>query len=277
MATTSILLTTYNSAKYLREQLESLFAQTNQDWDLLTRDDGSTDDTIEIIKQFSERYPNRIKRIDSNGNLGVIRSFEILLSNCESDYMFFCDHDDFWLPGKVEMSLAEMKKAEAQHPRLPVCIYTDLKVVDENRKIISDSFWRFSRIDPSLLDTFDKVCAHSVATGCTMLINKAAKACSLPFCQETRMHDTWITLCVLKNNGKLVGIETPTILYRQHGDNVIGAIDENKNYIKNRLKSLTSLIDNNKKQWAMIKKLGFKNPLKYVYYKIWYFFKYRQS
>ena len=105
----AILLSTYNGSKYLREQLNSIIDQTVKDWILYVRDDGSTDETIDIIKEYVSLYPN-INYIEDIQNLGSARSFMKLLSLVEADHYMFCDQDDVWLPTKIEVSLMEMKK-----------------------------------------------------------------------------------------------------------------------------------------------------------------------
>ncbi len=265
-----ILLSTFNGEKYLRELIDSVLGQTYPDWTLWVRDDKSTDGTPAIIADYSARYPGKIRQVETQRNLGVIRSFEELLKNSTADRIFFCDQDDVWLPTKVEETLQALDAAEEQCAGIPIGVFTDLRVVDEHLQTLSESFWRYSKISPKLITTFDQLCVHTVATGCTLLINKEAKEASLPFCEETRMHDAWITLNILKNNGKLIPLEKQTVLYRQHGDNVVGAKNENESYFLSRIHNLRAVWENNQKQWRMIRKLGFNSPVKYLYNKVRY-------
>ncbi|MBR5971577.1 MAG: glycosyltransferase family 2 protein [Paludibacteraceae bacterium] len=274
MASSSILLSTYNGEKYLACQIDSILAQTDSDWTLLIRDDGSSDGTCNIINQYVQSHPDKIKQIDSNKNVGVVRSFERLLQECDTDYIFFCDQDDFWLPNKIETSKRKMMDLEGKNPQKAIGIYTDLKVVDEELQTIHPSFWEYSKIAPSLLTTFEDLCVHPAATGCTMMINRLAKECALPFCEEVRMHDSWIILSILKSGGVIDYISSPTMLYRQHRGNVIGAINENDSYLSHRIKGIKSVIKSNKAQWRMIKKLGFSSHIHYLWLKIKYHYNY---
>ena len=274
MKTVCILLSTYNGEKYLKEQLDSILAQTYTEWTLYIRDDGSNDATPAIIDSYVAKYKN-IKRVPSEGNVGVIRSFELLLSSVEADYYSFCDQDDFWLPSKLQKSMDKILEIEQKHPDVPVGVFCDAKVVDEKLKEIFLSFWKISRIKPSLLDTFERLAVHNVAAGCTMVINHAAKVCSLPFVEEVRMHDYWILLSILAKGGKLSYVDESLMLYRQHGGNVIGAHEENNGYVIKKFKVLSAVVNDNKKQLRMLSKLGFNSLPKYLYYKMWYFFKYR--
>ncbi len=269
-----ILLSTYNGEKYLKEQLNSILAQTYTEWTLYIRDDGSIDATSAIIDSYVAKYKN-IKRIPSEGNVGVVRSFEFLLKSVEADYYSFCDQDDFWLPFKLQKSMDKILEIEKKTPNVPVGVFCDAKVVDEKLKEIYPSFWKISRIKPSLLDTFERLAVHNVAAGCTMVINHAAKVCSLPFVKEVRMHDYWILLSILSKGGKLSYVDEALMLYRQHGGNVIGAHEENNGYVIKKFKALGAVLNDNKKQLRMLSKLGFNSLPQYFYYKIWYFFKYR--
>lgn len=271
---TTILLSTYNGEKYLAQQLDSILAQTDQDWSLLIRDDGSSDKTKEIIDQYVSLHPTQIKQLASDKNLGVVNSFGTLLQESDSDYFFFCDQDDVWLPNKIELTKAKMKEEEMNHPESPIAIFTDLRVVDEELQTICNSFWEYSKINPIILSTFDELCVHPAATGCTMMINKKGKECSLPFNDDVRMHDAWIILSILKNDGHINFIKDQTMLYRQHVGNVVGAINENDSYFLNRIKEIKNVIKKNQQQWKMIKRLGFSSLPKYLYLKVTYRHKY---
>ena len=98
-----ILMATHNGEEYIGQQLDSIFAQTNQDWQLLCRDDGSNDSTVSIVTQYMTRHPGRIKLLsDNKGRLGVGLNFGELLEHSNADYIMFADQDDVWLPEKID-------------------------------------------------------------------------------------------------------------------------------------------------------------------------------
>ena len=103
----AILLSTYNGMNYLEEQVSSLLAQTYTDWKLYIRDDASTDNTLALIHELAKR-DERIIVMPSGRNLGAKEGFMWMLRNVEADYYMFCDHDDVWLPRKVELTLKRM-------------------------------------------------------------------------------------------------------------------------------------------------------------------------
>lgn len=265
-----ILLSTYNGDSFLEEQINSILNQTFSDWNLLIRDDGSTDRTIEIINNFKALYPNKISNIDASFNVGVLKSFEILLNYSTSQYIMFCDQDDIWLPTKIEKTFAKMMDVESIKARLPILIHTDLKVVSENLDVLFESFWNSSRTLPELLTDKKYLSIHNGVTGCTIMINKAARDIVLPFSVKALMHDSWIALNVLNTNGVISYVDEPLILYRQHSKNVIGASKVANNFFLKKIVMLKSVILSNSKQIKMLRELGNFSLFFYFFYKIKY-------
>ncbi len=225
----AILLATYNGAKYIREQLDSLFQQSCDDFHLYIRDDGSKDDTLKIVEEYRQKFSDRITVLeDSQKHKGAAKSFMTLLQEADSDYYMFCDQDDIWLPTKVEKTLARMKEIEGT---APVLVATDLKVVDEQLSPIKDSFNADLKIDvfrkhPEL------ICVRHVVTGCTMMFNRAAKEASLPMSPRATMHDEWVALSVHFKGGIISILDETTILYRQHTSNTLGANQASKGFFE---------------------------------------------
>jgi glycosyltransferase involved in cell wall biosynthesis len=218
-----ILLATYNGEKYLNQQIDSILAQTCQDWQLLIRDDCSSDNTTGIIKNYTSKFPDKIRFIeDCKRHLGLAQNFAALLKSAQSNYIMFCDQDDVWLPNKIELTLNAMKEAEQNSPGLPLLVHTDLRLVDETLKTVAQSFWELNKISPQDDCRLKKIIYRNVVTGCTMMINKKAKDISAPIPKQARLHDWWIAVNVAKN-GRIIHIPVQTILYRQHSGNIIGA------------------------------------------------------
>ncbi len=236
----SILLSSYNGEKYLKEQLDSLFAQTYKNFEIIVRDDGSTDKTKYILNEYEKNYPNKVQIIeDGIGNLGSSKSFMKLLeysSDCE--YVMFCDQDDVWLPEKIEMSINKIKELEVEsNKNIPLLVFTDLTVVDEKLNIINKSYWNYQKLIPSITNDWKKLLSQNVITGCTIIMNKKAKEVCLPFTLEMMIHDQWIGVNVSKY-GKIGYLNEQTILYRQHGNNVEGAHNYGIKYVLNKLMKL---------------------------------------
>lgn len=219
----NIILSTYNGEKYLKEQLDSILSQSFSDFKVLVRDDGSTDNTVAILKEYEKMYPNKISLIeDDEGNLRSTRSFMKLLeysSDCE--YVMFCDQDDVWLPEKIELTLKKIIEMEEEFGDIPLLVHTDLVVVDESLRIINNSFFNFQKIDP-YRDSFNNLLMQNVITGCTVMINKDLVQKCLPIPDGVIIHDWWAGL-VASKFGKIGYLSQATIQYRQHRANVVGA------------------------------------------------------
>ena len=139
----AILISAYNGAEYISEQIDSLLAQTYQDFIVNIRVDGSTDGTSEIVDDYVQRYPEKIKRVDVGGeNIGCGQSFMWLLEHSQADYYMYCDQDDVWLPTKIEETLAKMKEHDdTGHGNLPCVVFTDAIIVDARMITLFDSLW----------------------------------------------------------------------------------------------------------------------------------------
>ena len=255
----------------MSQLLNSLLTQTWQDLQVLVRDDGSTDSTCTLLRQYAEQNEGKIRLLaDDEGNVGPKRAFELLLGASSAPYVMFCDQDDVWLPEKVSAARQAMKQAEAEHPGVPLVVATDLKVVDENLNEIAPSFWKYSHIKQALLCRKEYAMVNPVTTGCTMMLNRMAARGSLPFAAEARMHDSWVTLKTLLAGGRLVALSTPYILYRQHGGNQIGAIEMQSSYLKKKMTSLGRVWHDNAAQWRMLKAAGYGSLARYLFYKFYF-------
>ncbi len=222
MEKVDVLLATYQGAKYLEEQLKSIFTQTYSSIHLWIRDDGSSDQTFSILQRWAQTYPDKITLLPSEKRLGIIRNFSKLMEMSSAPYVMLADQDDKWLPNKVEISLAHLKAMERQYgPFLPLLVHTDLRVVDQNLQEIAPSFWRYSGINPNHT-SLNRLLTQNIITGCTMLMNRALIDAAYPISSDAIMHDWWIAL-VASCLGRIWFVDQPTLLYRQHDANDVGA------------------------------------------------------
>jgi len=222
----NILMSTYNGQQFLAEQIRSIQDQSYTDWTLFIRDDGSSDNTKEILKDF-ERQDSRIHLIDSDksDNLGVIKSFHKLVNHDRADYYYFSDQDDVWLPNKLELSLKEAQNYLAD---LPLMVYMDLKVVNQDLEIMTESMVK-SQSHHANTELVQELTENTVTGGVAMINHALAE-----MWQETDdilMHD-WYLALLASAFGNLVFIDQPGELYRQHSDNVLGARTLSKRFKK---------------------------------------------
>ncbi|OHD94819.1 MAG: hypothetical protein A2019_06325 [Sulfurimonas sp. GWF2_37_8] len=218
----TVLLSTYNGSKYLKNQLDSLIAQSYKDFEIIARDDGSSDDTLMILKSYG------IKLLESERNLGAKGSFGELLKyalrNSDTKYFMFCDQDDVWQSDKIEKTLTKMQYMENKYGDMPLLVHTDLEVVDEKLNTLAGSFWHYQNINPAQ-DRLNTLILQNIVTGCTMMINRKLAQMIEDVPVEAVMHDWWIAM-VASAFGKIGYIKEPLMLYRQHSNNDTGA----KNY-----------------------------------------------
>jgi glycosyltransferase involved in cell wall biosynthesis len=214
----TILLSTFNGVQFLPEQLASFVGQTHPDWRLLWRDDGSIDGTVDLLGRFGSLFPpGKVVRSPGSGqHRGIFDSFMALIDEAgDESAVALSDQDDIWLPGKLERALRCLDKVEPDRPAL-YC--TSLTVVDAALRPLGGSLKL--RYNPG----FPGALLQNVASGCTMVLNRAAvRAVQAAIRPEYRVHDWWIYLLVTAIGGEILFDDTPTILYRQHGSNSIGA------------------------------------------------------
>lgn len=239
----AILLASYNGEKYIAEQIESLLKQTETGWELFVHDDGSTDNTLEILRRYEARHPDRIHILDGPPCGGAKDNFLRMLRDVRAPYVMFCDQDDIWLPEKVELTLREMKRLEAKHGAdKPLLVFTDLCVTDERLHPIAARLSAYQKLDPWRTKV-KNLMIQNVITGCTVMINRAlAKLATKP--DSTAgiiMHDWWCAL-IAAAFGAVSYVDRALVLYRQHGGNSVGAKNLNSlRYLTARIRRPTDI------------------------------------
>ena len=223
MDNVSIVMTTYNGEKYLEEQINSILSSTYKDFELYIVDDGSQDNTMEILNSFKDKYPDKLHICKNETNLGVTLNFLNAISKTTSEYVMLCDQDDVWKPDKIARTLRRVKQMEVQFEKeLPIAVFTDAYIVDEDLNIVHESFFRSGRLNPRLID-LPHLLMENKLIGCTVMINQAVRrilqGCPLP--KRAKFHDGWLGL-IAASTGKIGFIKEPTLLYRQHESNVVG-------------------------------------------------------
>src|SRR3712207_5989304 len=99
----SVALCTYDGARYLPEQLESLARQRRLPDELVVCDDGSADDTVDVVRRFADRAPFAVRLSLNPQNLGFVKNFEQAIRLCRGDLIALADQDDVWHPQKLEL------------------------------------------------------------------------------------------------------------------------------------------------------------------------------
>ncbi len=209
----NVLLSSYNGEKYIREQLRSLMEQEYENYQIHIRDDGSSDDTVGIIKEFMERYPGKIYLYQGE-NLGFRKSFQWLVRHCtDADYFAFCDQDDVWYPCKIARAVECLDKKSEHIPLIYLCDFYWCDV-DMNRLRKNNGYKKRHSLEKYV--TF----GDRNAFGFTEVFNKKAlEGMKDKKCFEDCGHDE-ITYLYCLCNGGVIWDDQVCVDYRRHGDNV---------------------------------------------------------
>lgn len=210
-----ILMATYNGEKYIKKQLDSILSQSYGDFKLYISDDNSKDKTVSIIKEYQKKYPEKIYLSINYENSGSpMKNFLNLIKSSKADIIFTCDQDDIWDKDKVEITIKQFKDNE------PTLVHTDLRVIDENDRLLFKSMIKQQKIDVKR-DKLNNLIVQNIVTGCTMAINRAL-AEILKDIEDINVHD-WYIANVASIYGKIIFIDRATISYRKHSLNECGA------------------------------------------------------
>lgn len=229
-----VLLATYNGGQFLAAQIESVLRQkTEARLRILIGDDGSSDETLQIIANFCATYPDQVFFLGKGPGRGAAANFARLLEASTADYIFLCDQDDVWDVDKVALALRQMRAAELEYGGAsPLLVFSDLRVVDRNLKLLANSFWAYQNIDGRAVSLIS-LAMQNVVTGCTCLLNRSLVCRALPLPDTALMHDHWLAL-VAAATGRLLVLPRATVSYRQHGGNEVGARAWSFRYILHR-------------------------------------------
>lgn len=225
-----VVLASYNGDKYISEQIDSILNQSHKNIRLYISDDGSVDETVNIINDYV-RKDNRVHLVNRERVGGVIKNFETALKYTTANYIMLSDQDDFWERDKIEKQLKAIIQEEQNFGNIAILGYTDLALVDEQLHPISQSFYRSAGLNPERNLHYCNLSWMGSVMGCTIIMNRNALDNAMPFHPHVIMHDHWLAMKTL-TIGHLFYIDEPLIKYRQHSKNVSGGLGYRKNIIK---------------------------------------------
>lgn len=231
-----ILLATFNGERFLEDQLKSLLQQTYDNIEIICRDDGSIDRTVSILNKYKSLYPDKIRIILDDDKTGrACANFMKLIEIADAPYVMFCDQDDYWFPEKVNESLHCMKKEENGNANVPVLVFCDYIVTDENLEPT-----KFNKKKNQVYKAYTDLrhlLVQNYVTGCTTILNRALYKSMLLDPSKIVMHDWWAALCA-SSSGKITHLDKTLMYYRQHGGNCVGAVDiKSPTYIWSKFKN----------------------------------------
>lgn len=213
---------TFNGAKFVSEQLESVARQNHAVDELIVCDDASTDETIRIVQTFAATAPFPVRLEINDRQLSPTQNFSKAISHCRGDLIFLCDQDDRWRPEKVQI-LAQSFQNDAIG-----LAFSNAKLVREDGTVGGQKFWEsiwFNAAERQKIEQGDAVPVllhHAIVAGATMAFRAKYRPLILPIPDLPRSHDIWIAL-LIACAGRIAAVDEDLIDYRQHSSNQIGA------------------------------------------------------
>ena len=212
MKTISIVMATYNGGKYIKEQLDSIIPYMESDDELLISDDGSKDDTIDIVNSYAKNDKRIL--IVPGPKKGVVKNFENVLFKASKDIIMFSDQDDVWMPEKlsrIRKIFEEHSDIELIHHDKYICSNEQIKKGENGTAgLLLYKKWRHGVLNNLL---------YSCYFGCCMAMKREFIKSIIPFPDNTIAYDQLVGL-VAEHNGTSYFLEEPLIKRRVHGDNM---------------------------------------------------------
>lgn len=220
----SVALCTYNGERFLQEQLASIAAQWLLPFELVVRDDRSTDSTVQIVEDFAKEAPFPVRLAINEERVGSNENFARGIADCVGEAIALSDQDDIWHPNK----LSELAGALAERSDIGL-VFSDAALVDENLSPLGRTLWECLPFPPEKQarlrspDAFSILLGSNVVTGATAMFRSEYKEFISPIPSHIPVgHDGWIAL-VISALADIEPLDKPLIDYRQHPNQQIGA------------------------------------------------------
>ncbi|ENB4168606.1 glycosyltransferase family 2 protein [Stenotrophomonas maltophilia] len=220
-----VALCTYNGARYLQAQLDSILDQDLPVNEVMIGDDGSSDQTLQLLQAFVPRAQAlgiRVEIVQHARNLGYVRNFADALMRCQADILFLCDQDDVWHTGRVRRYVERFQADQGL-----LLLHSDAWLVDAQGAPLGQRLLEVLVVHPAEVElersglAIDAILLRNFITGATCALRRGLLAGSLPV-PPGWSHDEWLAVHASLRGG-LDMLAEPTIDYRQHGNNQIGA------------------------------------------------------
>ena len=213
----AVIMSTYNGEKFIKEQLDSILAQTYKNIEIVVRDDGSKDGTVAIVKEYMQKYSNIV--LHEGENLGFIKSFFELLTLAEADYYSYADQDDVWMENKIELAVNSLNALDDTKPNLA---FGNSDYYDENMKFIGPG-------PKNKKVSFVKALFSCCGQGMTMTVNKKTRDMIIENTPKTCFFHDWWTYLVCMGLGNVAYDNVTTVKYRRRKEN---ATSEGQGYFR---------------------------------------------
>ena len=216
---------TYNGARFLKEQLESIAGQTYLPLELVICDDGSDDESVRILQEFAHRAPFPVRVHVNEKNLGLTQNFGLAIALCEGDIIALSDQDDVWIPEKISHLDAEFGRSEEIG-----LVFSDADLIDVRSRRTGKKLWETLGLEEEERAQLAKgraipeLFSGSIVTGATMAFRRRFQGLILPIPDNlTVIHDGWIALLIIAV-ARISSVNLPLIQYRCHPGQRVGAL-----------------------------------------------------
>lgn len=246
----SIALCTYNGERYLKEQIDSILAQTYKHTEIVVVDDCSSDNTIALLKEYTQKA--NLRYVINEKNQGFVKSFERAISLCEGEYILLSDQDDVWETHKIKTLLDALNNH--------ILVYSNAKLVDEYLAPLGKDLLDSHKINCFSGSNNKAFVFKNCISGNTMMFRKELKDLCLPFPHAISFHDVWIAF-VAATCGSIGYVNQTLILYRQHACNITD-INKKRKKRKNMVQKLVAKTESYEKRVAFITSFACFSKLK---------------
>ena len=228
MKKVQVLLSTYNGERFLEEQLQSLAAQKGVELSVLVRDDGSSDSTTKILDKWQK---TGLLQWYQGENMGPAKSFLNLMQHApDADYYAFCDQDDVWLDCKLQKAAEKLDAFEAEKPAM---YFSKAQLVDAELHQLK------RKVKDGYVFSFGQALIRNNAIGCTMVFNRTLLELINGYAPSfVPMHDYCLYLVCLALDGNVIYDSNSCIMYRQHGENIVGNTISGRGALKRKIRLL---------------------------------------
>lgn len=231
----SIAMTSFNGEKYIEAQLNSIINQSHKNIEIIICDDKSSDNTINIIKKYIQKFAFIQLHINKK-NLGYAKNFEKAIKLCSGKYIALSDQDDIWENNKLQKQLESIRETENTYPNIPVLAHCDLSMINEDNNIFNNSYFKYRKYKLKKEKDLGHILGPCGVMGNTIMFNKVLKEKILPFPPYIENHDYWISL-INEIYGRRITQDDKLVKYRIHSTNT----SNNKNKLQKNNKLINLL------------------------------------
>lgn len=213
----AVIMSTYNGEKFVKEQMDSILNQSYKNIEIIVRDDGSKDSTVQIVKEYQKKYKNI--ELYEGQNLGFIKSFFELLKLSEADYYAYADQDDIWIENKIELAVNSLNELDDTKPNM---VFGNSDYYNENMEFIGYG-------EKNRKYSFLKSLFSCIGQGMTMTVNKKTRDMIIENMPKSCFFHDWWTYILCVSMGNVAYNNVTTVKYRRRKQN---ATSEGQGYIR---------------------------------------------